>query len=138
MENKECRLQMNELFFSKFDFSQTHEDDNSDYETSFEIEYAVSRKDCSRYRVTIKSSIKNKTESVHINLDTVGVFTVDDEGISAELGDHLIKVNTVAIMFPFIRSQISLLTTQPGFKPVLLPPININALINSDTDNEED
>ena len=28
------------------------------------------------------------------------------------------------IMFPFIRSQVTLLTTQPGMTPIVLPPIN--------------
>jgi preprotein translocase subunit SecB len=27
-------------------------------------------------------------------------------------------------MFPFIRSQVTLLTTQPGMTPIVLPPIN--------------
>ena len=78
------------------------------------------------------TSVKNETDSVHINLETVGVFTVDNNGISENLSEQLIKVNTVAIMFPFIRSQISLLTTQPGLTPVMLPPININALMDSE------
>ena len=39
------------------------------------------------------------------------------------------KKNTVAIMFPFIRSQVSILTTQPGMIPIVMPPININALV---------
>ena len=46
--------------------------------------------------------------------------------------EHLVKVNTVAIIFPFIRSQISLLTMQPGLAPIMLPPMNLNALIDVD------
>ncbi|MCD7834555.1 MAG: protein-export chaperone SecB [Lachnospiraceae bacterium] len=38
--------------------------------------------------------------------------------------DDIINKNTVAIMFPFIRSQVTLLTSQPGMQPVILPPIN--------------
>ena len=45
--------------------------------------------------------------------------------------ERILKANTVAIMFPYIRSQISLLTTQPGLHPVMLPPMNINALLDS-------
>lgn len=130
MENQECKLQMNELYFSKYDFVQTREDTNSDYSTSFHIEYAVNRNNPSRFRITILTSVKNKTETVHLNLETVGIFTVDNNGISENVSEHLIKVNTVAIMFPFIRSQVSLLTTQPGLAPVMLPPLNINALVD--------
>ena len=38
--------------------------------------------------------------------------------------ENIVKTNTVAIMFPFIRSQVTLLTTQPGMTPIVLPPIN--------------
>ena len=41
-----------------------------------------------------------------------------------ERESDIIKKNTVAIMFPFVRSQISLLTTQPDMVPIVLPPIN--------------
>ena len=34
------------------------------------------------------------------------------------------NANTVAIKFPFIRSQVTLLTSQPGMTPIVLPAIN--------------
>ncbi len=37
--------------------------------------------------------------------------------------------NAVAIMFPYIRSQISLQTAQPNLPNLVLPPININRLL---------
>lgn len=137
MDRNECKLQMNELYFSKYDFVQTREDNDTEYETSFQIEYAVNNQNDSKFRIKINTRVKNKTESVLLNLETIGVFTVDKEGVNDDIGDHLIKVNTVAIMFPFIRSQISLLTTQPGLEPILLPPININALMDSEKNAEE-
>ena len=137
MDRNECKLQMNELYFSKYDFVQTRADNDTDYKTSFQIEYAVNSHNSSKFRIIIKTTLKNKTESVILNLETTGVFTIDKEGLNDDIEEHLIKVNTVAIMFPFIRSQISLLTTQPGFEPILLPPININALMGTDTTPDE-
>ena len=49
-------------------------------------------------------------------------FTYEAE--TYEMEENIIKNNTVAIMFPFIRSQVTLLTTQPGMTPIVLPPIN--------------
>lgn len=46
----------------------------------------------------------------------------------------LINANTVAIMFPFIRSQVSLMTTQPGMSPIVLPPINTAKFMEKDSD----
>ena len=33
-------------------------------------------------------------------------------------------------MFPYIRSYISIITTQPGMAPIVLPAMNIIAMIN--------
>ena len=52
------------------------------------------------------------------------VFHSNGEDLDEEKKNNIIKNNTVAIMFPFIRSQVSLLTTQPGMAPIVLPPIN--------------
>ena len=45
--------------------------------------------------------------------------------------DTMATKNTVAILFPYIRSQISLMTTQPGMHPIIIPPMNIVSLINT-------
>ena len=38
------------------------------------------------------------------------------------------NANTVAIKFSFIRSQVTLLTSQPGMTPIVLPAINTQKL----------
>ena len=54
------------------------------------------------------------------------IYCVKDTGIIENIreGGEENEEYTVAIMFPFIRSQITLLTTQPGMTPIVLPPIN--------------
>jgi preprotein translocase subunit SecB len=32
-------------------------------------------------------------------------------------------------MFPYLRSQVTLMTTQPNITPVIIPPININSFL---------
>ena len=36
-------------------------------------------------------------------------------------------------MMPYVRSEISLITAQPGVETVVLPPFNINNMINKGT-----
>ena len=38
MERRDCMLQMDELYFSSFDFEQSREDSNTEYDVSFHIE----------------------------------------------------------------------------------------------------
>ena len=131
MDNNTCKIQMLDLYFSKFVFKQERGTDSKEYNTSFQIEYAINSEDDTKVRVVVDTTVTNEAQSVVLNVQTVGIFKVDKLDIDDATYEHLIKVNTVAIIFPFIRSQVSLLTTQPGMMPVMIPPININALIEN-------
>ena len=63
----------------------------------------------------------------NINAQISGIFELTEESI---MGKKLLTNNAVAILFPYLRSQLTLLTSQPGFEPVILPVLNINALLN--------
>lgn len=135
MKPTDCKLQMLDLYFSKFSFTQERGKDNTEYSSSFNIEYSVNSQDDSKIRVTIDTSVQSKDDGIVLTLETVGLFRV--EKVDKETYDQLIKSNTVAIMFPYIRSQVSLLTTQPGIQPIMIPTMNINALIEENQGEEE-
>ncbi|WP_299235483.1 protein-export chaperone SecB [uncultured Bacteroides sp.] len=65
----------------------------------------------------------------NIEIQISGIFELTNESI---LGQKLITNNAIAILFPYLRSQLTLLTSQPGFEPVILPIMNINTLLNSE------
>ena len=44
--------------------------------------------------------------------------------------DAIIQQNAVAIVMPYIRSEISLLTAQPGVDSVVLPSFNIAEMMS--------
>ena len=134
MNNTECKIQMLDLYFSRCFFEQERGKDSDEYQTTFNINYAVNNEDDSKIKVTIDTSIINQTGNIKLEIQTVGIFRIDNKDMEEKMYEHLVKVNTVAIIFPYIRSQVSLLTTQPGIKPVMLPPMNLNALIDSKED----
>lgn len=39
--------------------------------------------------------------------------------------------NAVAILMPYLRSELTLLTAQPDTESVVLPPFNINKMMES-------
>lgn len=43
--------------------------------------------------------------------------------------DIIVKNNATAIVFPYVRSQITLLTAQPEVDSVALPPFNIAKMV---------
>ena len=80
-------------------------------------------------RVSVTAEIMSEPESLTLKLIAEAVFFLDsDDGNIFE--NPLIKQNTVAIMFPFIRSEITLLTSQPGMSPIVIPPLNIKKLLS--------
>ena len=41
--------------------------------------------------------------------------------------DHILNENAIAILFPYVRAELILLTAQPETKPLTIPAVNINA-----------
>lgn len=74
------------------------------------------------YSVELTLTICKEKNDLNVKVVAIANFSMQDD--DAELVKSVMNTNTVAIMFPFIRSQVSLLTTQPGMTPIILPPIN--------------
>ena len=111
----ESNLKMKNFYFSKCCFERRKEISNGEYHADL------------KKRIT-------KTAEHEYDFELLVVanaeFLYEAENYNQE--EILIHKNTVAIMFPFIRSQVSLMTAQPGMMPVVLPPIN-TAKFNSST-----
>lgn len=71
---------------------------------------------------------------LYIKAKVVGFFSieVDDEEITEETINMLYKKNALAILFPYLRSLITDLSSKGSEMPVMLPTINIAALIENE------
>lgn len=84
------------------------------------------------FKVTLIFEGKKKEEySLKISLS--GFFHIEDErmpdGIDVET---LIRGNAVAILLPYLRSEVSLLTAQPEMECVVMPIFNVNELLSNE------
>lgn len=122
------KLEMIDLYFSKFSFSQHKTEGKIDLFTQFKINCFQNSKDNSLYRVEINTHINDKNYTFLLDLQTVGIFRLDKTNLDQETIKNIIKRNTIAIMFPYVRSQISLLTAQPGMMPIMLQPIDTSQI----------
>jgi preprotein translocase subunit SecB len=59
----------------------------------------------------------------------VGIFSVIPESSNMDL-EYFAQNNAPALMFPYIREIIATTTLKAGLPSVLLPPLNIHAIIN--------
>ncbi len=82
-----------------------------------------------QYKVSLEANIwSNDSDVVKLRVKIFGIFSCQHE--DQAIKDRLLSKNAVAILFPYLRSQISLVTTQPNNVPIMIPAININALFD--------
>ncbi len=73
--------------------------------------------------------VLNEDGKYRIEVEISGLFRLSEDSV---LGKKILENNTVAILFPYLRSQLTLLSSQPDFEPIILPALNINALLNEE------
>lgn len=118
-------LKLENMFFSKIEYFREEDFQKTDYTIQFNREIKKSEENPQKYRVALESNIKDKNGRMELNIEIVGIFISDYTEQDADLIKSIIQDNTTAILFPYLRSQISLVTTQPEFSPIILPPMNI-------------
>ena len=92
-------------------------------------------KENSNFFLKLSTFISDKSKSLNIEVETVGFFTY-----SIENNDDLEKflyMNAPAILFPYIRSYISTLSTLSGLSPIVLHTLNLTSLKDELLDNIE-
>ena len=76
------------------------------------------------FEVLLKVTISDEEELVFVDVTGRAVFSTEQKK------NDMLEKNTLAIMFRYIRSYVSIITTQPGMNPIVLPAMNIIALVN--------
>lgn len=117
-------LTMEGLYFEDLQYHRELDDKREAYEYEMSFNRAIVAHSNTRYTVSLTANVRSKgCESIHLSVTIVGLFLceVTDE----ETKQELLKYNTLSIMFPYIRSQISYISTQPDIPPITIPVVNI-------------
>lgn len=125
MENFDIAESVLELIDIYFENTTYHFQPFEKGELSFNFHRSISElDDC--YRVSLQCNIFNADNSIELHDEIIGVFKCECE--NRQLKEQLIEKNTIAIMFPYLRSHITFVTSQPKRTPINLPPVNINQM----------
>ena len=122
LNKMKSNLIMKSLYFKEFNFSR--EEKITDGELSVELKKNIETVSQHNYNIVLELNINNESNDINLHVVTIGNFEFDSDDYSAE--EAIINKNTVAIMFPYIRSHITLMTSQPNMNPIILPPINFS------------
>lgn len=126
---QESVLELKELVFDEIHFVR-HGFKNEN-KPSFTLGIAIeeNKKD-DMYRVVLQLEGKKEKEfSSQITMSGYFAFRACND-YSEEDKKEMINRNAVAILMPYLRSELSILTAQPNTDSIVLPPFNINSLFD--------
>lgn len=128
MKDFKSSLTLQNLVFDQIEFTRKGFKQTS--KLSFELEVQIGTGEYDAHRVTLILR-GEKPEEYTVVISLSGFFKIegtdqaDDKAIQS-----LINKNAVAIMMPYLRSELTLLTAQPNTDSVVLPPFNINKMFD--------
>lgn len=114
------KLEITESTFKK------ETDLSDDLELGVQIKRKLKKMNEEHYEVILDTTVSDNDEKIYVNVKGRGVFHTQQENKS------ILEKNTIAIMFPYIRSYISMITTQPGMAPIVLPAMNIAKMVSEE------
>ena len=86
-----------------------------------------------KMEISLSTDIFKDIEDAPFNMsvEIIGFFEL--EGIG-DISHY--ESNAIAIMYPYLRAIISTYTSSANVMPIILPAININAVLNKDIENQ--
>lgn len=112
------KIEITESTFKKKDVSL------DELELGVRVEHNVENIGEDEYEIVLNTTVSDENENIYVNVKGKAIFRTQQKNMD------MLEKNTIAIMFPYIRSYISIITTQPGMPPIVLPAMNIIAMIN--------
>lgn len=112
-------LELKNIYIKEFNFERT-EHNTDEEKTQFYFGKDIEK--ISEDIFCVLLSAKIHTSMYELTLTIAGNFSIE----KFDGNEVLIYKNSLAILFPYLRSELTLLTTQPDINPIILPPININ------------
>lgn len=119
----DCVLRLETLVFDEISFKRTGLRSEDDLEISLSVNIGESTSNADIKKVTVKVCGDKRNEYT-FEVEASGYFSYE-----GNVDDEVIEHNAVAIVMPYVRSEVSILTAQPGVDPVVLQPFNIVELM---------
>ncbi|MCI8478831.1 MAG: hypothetical protein HFE97_10955 [Oscillospiraceae bacterium] len=127
---QESVVKLDRLYVKELSFWRTEAPiDSASLTVEFQRNYRFNETE-TQCTVELTCTVKDEDDSLlHTDVVICGLFSCEEEDRETRL--TLLKKNTLAILFPYLRSQICLITSQPDLSPITLPTMNINAVFET-------
>lgn len=140
MQGKSC-LTLKNYIVKTMNFSINEEFQfNQDKTISINPEFKrqVRKVDNDTATVNLGFCINNEKKDMpfSMEIDIEGLFHLENWEQPEQL--PIITSNTIAILFPYLRSLVSMVTANANISPYVLPVMNITALFDSEAESKND
>lgn len=121
------RVVFNEVSFKRLGFKQDKA------KTSFGLGRNIEKISDGKYKVSLSAKVDRANE-YEAFVSITGYCEIDE---ATPQKDTILKENTIAILFPYVRSELTLVTAQPETDPLVLPAVNIKAMLDEAEKNNQ-
>lgn len=127
MDNYNSILNLQKLVFDRIEFDR--KGFKNTQELKFELQVQIGLNEDDLYKVTLVLN-GTKQDEYNVVISLSGFFRSEGQ-VEDKIVRDLINKNAVAILMPYLRSELTLLTAQPDTDSVVLPPFNINKMFGN-------
>lgn len=134
-------IQLTDYYVTSIDFKYTKASSTIE-EKGLKFGHSIEYRGTDEVKIEIQCSISDES-GLELSVVLVGLFDIqweqhDEEWELPEDIRMLCEKNTLSILFPYLRSTISDISLKANIDPVILPTINIAALLERKKELIED
>lgn len=136
MSEIKSTLRFIDYYVNKVEFYDNKHFDDSPVQIDFKIEKSIEylKDEDNTFLVTLESKIfenpRDNNYPFNMNISITGIFEIDSKDLLNI--ESFAEVNSVAILFPYLRSIVSTYTANANVQPLILPPINIVSMMQNE------
>lgn len=103
----------------------------------FGVQIGLNESNSRQSMVNLSVEIGEETDDSYLKVTIAGIFEFDsDSDVDDDVIYQYYEINGTAILFPYLRSIVSDLSSKGEESPIILPTINITELLQSRNDDE--
>ena len=128
-KTKQPGINVDAIFLRKITFERKPRINSREIDTTFNSIINFT-KDKKKLTYELVCNISDKNKAFNLECSMIGLFSYISEQKNLDL-EAFSQNNAPAIIMPYLREVITATTTRAGLAPIILPPINIIALLKN-------
>ena len=118
-------LKITHVVFDEISFKRLGFQNKKERESQLGIGKHVEKLRDGKYQVSLSARVIRE-EEYEAEVSITGYCEIAEDTPNK---DRILNENAIAILFPYVRAELTLLTAQPETEPLVIPAVNINAML---------